>query len=325
MSDEQATAPMNEAQVEEALFQKMTGGAANEDEPEVDPDEELVDEPAEEAPETEAATEETPADEAPATEDDTDYEFNGKVYKVPKELVEGALRQQDYTAKTQELAEMRKFVASQKQALEFEAEASKTLAPALTQLQNIDQMIAGMRGQAPDPSQDPIGYIQFNKQLSDLREARQELGAEVDKARTELAKQKQVATSELLRAGMATLAKNIPNWGAQTQQEVAKHMLGIGYVPAELEHATDPRLVQLAWESAQYRKLKAEMANVAKKKVAAAPTPVVKPSGNNVSQSQRSAKTIDALKERAMKSGRAEDVENALTARLMQARRATKR
>lgn len=331
MSDDQQPSDMTESQVEDALFQKLTGGAT-EDEPDFDDDPDAVDEAAGDAPAgTETAEESETAEEAMAgTEtaeaaDEADFEHNGKVYKVPKALVEGSLRQQEYTTEMQELANMRRFVASQKQTLEFEAEASKTLAPALLQLQNIDQMIAGMRGTAPDPSQDPIGYIQFNKQLSDLRDARQDLSAEVEKARTELAKQKQSATAELLRAGMATLTKNIPGWGVQAQQEVAKHMLDLGYVPAELEQATDPRLVQLAWESAQYRKLKNEMSNVAKKKIATAPTPVVKPSGNNVSQSQQSTRTVETLKAKAMKSGRTEDVENALTARLLQARRAIKR
>ncbi len=86
--------------------------------PEEDTAEEVEDS-AEEGEETES--------EAAPEEEAEEVEFEGKSYKIPKELKPALLRQSDYTKKTQELAEHRKLVADQ---LDFVQTQRKLLADA---------------------------------------------------------------------------------------------------------------------------------------------------------------------------------------------------
>lgn len=333
---------LTDAQIEESLFQKLTGGkadAADEipDVPEDTDEPAVIDrtEPAASEAEKdvardagELADEAAPAaeavDEEPAAEDVIDFEHEGKAYKVPKPLVDGALRQQDYTTKMQELANERKYVAAERARMQVESQVSQTLAPSLAQLQNIDQHIASLKGQSPDPGEDPVGYLRFNKQVSDLRDARQELSAQIEQTRTELMRQKQSADAELLRAGFAVLQRDIPKWGPEVQADVAKRMQSIGYTPEELASFTDPRVIKLAYESIQYQRMKDSLATTAAKKVAAAPAPVIKPTASATSSTKPVQDRAKALKKQAMRSGNTQDAEAALLA-VIQAQRAKRR
>lgn len=95
---------VSEAPVEERLAALF----AEEESPVEAPEEDT----AEADEETEAQAEDESA-EAETSEDEEEVEFEGKQYKVPKELKPALLRQADYTKKTQELAEYRKQVADQ--------------------------------------------------------------------------------------------------------------------------------------------------------------------------------------------------------------------
>lgn len=333
---------MTNAQIEEQIFQKLTGGKADaaDDMPDVPEDTaepadiDRTEPPASAAEKDvardageladEAAPAAEPVDEEPVAEDVIDFEHEGKSYKVPKPLVDGALRQQDYTTKMQELADARKYVAAERAKMQVEAQVSQTLAPSLAQLQNIDQHIASLKGQSPDPGEDPVGYLRFNKQVSDLRDARQELSVQIEQTRTELLRQKQSADAELLKAGFAVLQREIPKWGPEVQADVAKRMQAVGYTAEELGSFTDPRVIQLAYESIQYRRMKDGLAATAAKKVADAPTPVVKPTASVSSTTKPVQDRAQALKKAAMRSGKTADAEAALLA-VIQAQRAKRR
>lgn len=332
---------MSDADVEAQLASKLAGQPADikEDIPDVVDDDTPATLDRAELPDSEAEKDLArdagePVEEAPAepvaeqaaeeSDDTIDFEHEGRSYKVPKPLVDGALRQQDYTTKMQELANERKYVAAERLRMQVESQVSQSLAPSLAQLQNIDQHIASLKGQAPDPGEDPVGYLRFNKQVSDLRDARQELSTQIEQTRTELLRQKQSADAELLRAGFAVLQRDIPKWGPEVQADVAKRMQSVGFTPEELGSFTDPRVIKLAYESIQYQRMKDGLATTAAKKVAEAPKPVVKPTSSVPNSTKPMQDRVQALKKQAMRTGKTQDAEAALLA-VIQAQRAKRR
>ena len=113
------------------------------DEPEVaDVSEEVTEQPAEDSTEYEQEFDEdgNPVEPEPDDEQPDDYDeeidINGKRYKVPKEA---ALRQADYTRKTQEIAEQRRQYEA---AIERVSQVSEAETQALYQVAQIDAQLA---------------------------------------------------------------------------------------------------------------------------------------------------------------------------------------
>jgi len=149
-------------------------------------DDEARDEPRDEAPDDDVAddetsdddqdddTDEAPGDEAesdaeedenesPVAADDAVVEISGE--KVPvRELKAGYLRQQDYTRKTQELAEMR-------QELQQNAEAFTAA------IQQVEQAIASMLPPQPDPQLAQIDPAEYTRQKAAWEAEAQKLNA----------------------------------------------------------------------------------------------------------------------------------------------------
>lgn len=246
--------------------------------------------------------------------EEMEFEHGGKRYTVPKPLVEGALRQADYTKNMQEVAAEKRAVVAERAVTQARQAILSELAPAIAQVQNTEQHIASLRGQMPDPAVDPMGYIQFDKQVRDLEAGLGQLRAAVAQRGTELAAQQQSATAELMREGFQRIAQKIPKWNDQSfRGAVAEFAVSEGYTPDELAASTDPRMIKLMVDAMQYKRLREGKAE-ARKKIADA-APVVRPTGATNQASTAKAKAADAVA-RAKRSGTTQDAEAAVLALL---------
>ena len=251
--------------------------------------------------------------------EEMEFDHGGKKYTVPKPLVEGALRQADYTKNMQEVAAEKRVVAAERVAMQARQAIVAELAPALAQVQNTEQHIASLRAQMPDPSVDPMGYIQFDKQVRDLEAGLGQLRDAVAQRGTELATQQQSATAELMREGFQRIAQKIPKWNDQSfRASVAEYAVAEGYTPDELAATTDPRMIKLMVDAMQYQKLRAGKPEARKKIMDAAP--VVRPTGSVNQASAERAKAADAVA-RAKRSGTTQDAEAAVLALLRAGRK----
>lgn len=266
-------------------------------------------------------------DDAPAGSDgdgeelpeEVEFAIGEKKYVVPKPLVEGAMRQADYTKKTEEVAAERRVLAAERAASEFRQAVVQELAPALAQIQNTEQHIEQLRGQMPDPKVDPMGYLEFDKQLRGLTDGLQQLRDAVAKRGTELAQQEQSARAELLQSAYEATVKLVPKWSDESfRMQVAQFGVQQGYTPEELMNITDPRMIRLMRDAMSYRRLKDAKPDV-RKKIADAP-PVVKPGGAN-SQASQSRNEVASAKDRVRKTGRTADAEQAILSLLRSAKR----
>lgn len=187
-------------------------------ETEVAPDDENIIEEQPEAVEAEDSEEEfdeegNPVEKAEPEPDDDDeeVEIDGKRYKVPKDA---ALRQADYTRKTQEIAEQRKeyeaAIARVSQVSEAETQALYRVAQIdaqLSQFENIDW-------QAWDEA-DPVGAVRARQQFSELQRYREGAVNEHQMARAAAAELAQQETAKRLQEGYKVLEQQIPGWGAE--------------------------------------------------------------------------------------------------------------
>jgi hypothetical protein len=262
-------------------------------------------------------------DDAPAADaevpEEIDYEHNGRTYKVPKPLVEGAMRQAQFTQEMQRVSEQTKVLAAREKAIESRQAVMQELALPIATIQNTREQIASIRGAMPDPEQDPVRYMKLDKQARDLEVGLQQLEAAVTKRGTELAQQEQSAKAELLKASYAAVSRAIPKWNDPAYRtEAAQHALARGFSQPELDAMTDPRVVGLLNDAMLYRRIQQAKADV-RKKLTEAP-PVVRPSAATNRAATQQAQT-KAMKDRAKKSGSTADAQAAIRALLESARK----
>lgn len=236
-----------------------------------------------------------------------EVEFEGKAYKVPKEIKEALLRQADYTQKTQDLAEQRRTVQAREQSLEQtrvamlqqfdKAVELREITNKLSQFDKIDwQSLA-----ASDPTQ----ATQLNIAYQQLQREAQKKQGELQQAWGQIQQLSEEVRQQKLTEGSKYLKQHIPDFNEKLATQIAeaaqKHY---GITPAELkvisEDNPEPRFVHILHDAMKWRALQAEKPN-AMKKVAQA-TPVLKP---KAAQPQRTNK---AAEDRLKKNGRIEDL-----------------
>lgn len=229
--------------------------------------------------------------------EEIDWE-DGQKYRVPKPLKEGFMRQQDYTRKTQELAELRKHAQVAAEAANAMQQFQAATADEQRELARVQSDIE--RYKSLDwSSLDTDTYIKAKHQLDTLKERAGEIQQGLGAKAQQFTNWRQQQAHQVLQSGENYLKQTIPGWGVEAKQEVRSQALASGYTDAELEQVIDPRFVRLAWKAAQFDKLQAGK-TAAVQQASKAP-PVLKPGATN-NQAARESKYKDA-RTRLKKSG----------------------
>ncbi|MFA5135683.1 MAG: hypothetical protein WC505_07930 [Patescibacteria group bacterium] len=177
--------------------------------------------------------------------EDVDYE--GKQYKVPAELKDALLRQADYTRKTMEVAEQRKAIETQRQQAEqaiqhvgqFQQEYAKltVVNDQLERLAKIDWNQA--------INENPVEAMKLQARFNELRMQRDDIAGNINNLKSNIEQQRQAEMARALQEGEKVLAREIPNWGAETKQAILKTANSFGFSADELKGITDPRMVKV--------------------------------------------------------------------------------
>ncbi|WP_300573561.1 hypothetical protein [Phenylobacterium sp.] len=190
-----------------------------------------------------------------------DFELDGKTYRVPKALIEGQLRNEDYTRKTQELArkaeaaEARDRAAkAQEEFLATHTEAVKANLADVAELKALEKTLAEYQSY-PDwdrlQQDNPAEFIKQQNLWAQMRGQRQELQEKVAKAEETLGlearKRADEARESAIKDTFAILQRDIRGWNKETATKVFDFAEKTGgYSRAELlDVATDPRNVKL--------------------------------------------------------------------------------
>lgn len=268
---------------------------------------------------------ETPAEDE--SDDDTETQpepeqprhrvkVNGEEIEVTlDELLKGYSREADSSRKTATVAEERRALEQQREAFKAEqTERANRLNALLQQAETFDPILDDARKTdwAKLAEDDPAGYVAKKAKVEQRVQQLQQVAAERNQLMAEHYQQ-------AVQAGMQHLEKAIPEWAdaekrTATQSEIKTYLTkDLGFQESEISNLVDPRIVQVAYEALQYRKMKAARAAAESKKAAPTPTKTVTP--GPARSAQPDAK-LRAMKARAAKSGKIDDKAAAILAAL---------
>ena len=208
--------------------------------------------------ETDAETEDAELDEQTAEAEDEDVEYEGKQYKVPKELKDALLRQADYTRKTQEVAEARRQFEAQTQSFQQERQFHQQNLQEVAQVIAIDQQLAQFSQVDWNAlaDADPAQAVKLDRQFRDLQAQRAQIEYQVTQKQSEFAQRQQQEAARQLEEGRRVLEREIPGWGAEKAQEL--FLFGKSYgIPEQLLGTLNmPVLVKALHDLKQFHQFK---------------------------------------------------------------------
>jgi len=261
------------------------------------------------APEQTTPEAETPAEtSAPDTEED--FDVDGTNYRLPPELKakvsewkEGALRREDYTRKTQELAEMHRQVTTMAETAHARQQFEASVQAERTELERVKSDMARYKG-LDWASLDIDAHLKLRTQLEQLKDRSKELEGEINTKAGQFAQWSEGKKRELVQQGSKFLSQTIKGWGPETAKGIAEVAKSVGYTPEEIEGVFDVRFVRLAHKAAEYDRLMS--GKQAALETAQKAPPVIKPGaskGQNAEVNQRFRDTRQSLR----KSGSVDD------------------
>lgn len=245
--------------------------------------------------ETETEVEETTDEEAvdENSEEEQSYltlKINGEDIDKPlDEVISLAQQGADYTKKTQEVAEQRKALEEyaqtiqvQEQQLRAQAELQQALFGELAQITAIDQQLADF--QAIDWNQlSENDFVEAQKLFftqNKLQTQRSQLVQQLEAKQQQLTHAQQKSLNERIAKVKEVLAKEIPNWSADTSKAIiSAGKEYYGFSDDEMSSVIDPRHVKVLHDAMQWRKLQQNTG--VKNKVSNA-KPVIKPGAKDV-------------------------------------------
>ena len=275
-------------------------------------DEELLDD-------ADAASEETDSEQS---EEDGDSEeeqqpqvftvkVDGKEVEVTlEELQKGYSRTQDYTRKTQQIAEVRKQTEAELQAVRAEREQYAQLLSALeAQVQ-----------QATQPNidwdrlyqEDPIEWVRQRELMRENQEKNAAIQSE-KKRLSELSQQEQMQQHQmLLQQEQEALMSAIPEWKDSKKAAAEKAMLvqfgqKVGFSPDELKNVVDHRAVVMLRKAALYDQMMSKRGQI-KPVTNNGPRPAKPGAAGRVSSNTEAMRA----QQRLAKTGRVDDAADAI-------------
>jgi hypothetical protein len=284
------------------------------------PEEEETAASSEDSLDTEDASEEESEGEQSELEEDTQEEDKPQVFTVKvdgkeievtlDELQKGYSRTQDYTRKTQQVAEARKAAEAELQAVRAEREQYAQLLGALS-----EQVKAAAEPQIDWDRlyrEDPIEYVRQREVMRENKEKAAAIQAEQQRL-AEIAQQEQMQQFQAVKAKEAqALIEAIPSWKDPAKAKAEKAMLvefgqKMGFTPQELGNIFDHRVVLALRKAALYDQMQAKRQGI-KPVTNNGPKPAKPGAAGRVSQMSDSVRA----KQRLAKTGRVEDAASAI-------------
>ncbi len=224
------------------------------------------------------------------------------------ELIKSYQLGTDYTKKSQAVAEERKAVEAERQAIQ---EAKALRDQYAQRLEIMEQMLRPQdetENLANLKETDPIGYsvkvaemVERDKQLNAVRAERERIAQQQEQERQQNLQRMVAEESQKLVAAVPEFAD--PTKGEALRKDIRSFGKSLGFSDQELASVYDSRAVLTLYKAMQYDKLMASKPEVTKK-VAQAPK-VIKP---GVAQSRDTgSEELKKLKARAKQSGRVAD------------------
>lgn len=266
------------------------------------------------------ASGEEAGDEQSELEEDTQDDAEPKVFTVKvdgkevevtlDELQKGYSRTQDYTRKTQQVAEARKAAEAELQAIRAERQQYAQLLGALS-----EQVKTAAEPQVDWDrlyQEDPIEYVRQREVMRENREKAAAIQAEQQRL-SQISQQEQMQQLQVLKAKESEkLVEALPTWKDPAKAKAEKAMLvefgqKMGFSPQELGNIFDHRVVLALRKAALYDQMQAKRQGI-KPVTNNGPRPAKPGAAGRVSQMSDSARA----NQRLAKTGRVDDAASAI-------------
>ncbi len=223
------------------------------------------------------------------------------------ELIKGYSRTSDYTKKTQNLAEQRKAVESERTKIEEAAKLRDTYAQ---RLQVIEQMLTQPTEDLTAlKDSDPVGYaikvaenMEREKQLAAVRAERESVQARQVAENQERLKAHIAQEAERLRSAIPDFSDEVK--GEVIRKEIRDYAKSVGWSDQELSQVYDHRAVLTLYRAMQFEKLQKSKPAV-QKRVAEAPKSLAPGVGSQ--RLDKDGEMVKKLTKQLKQSGRPRD------------------
>jgi hypothetical protein len=302
MAPEQGQAEVDEAQPVEESEEDTETAASGDDDSGV-----------EDAPDDESAEEQSEDDEESEEQEQPQtftVKVDGKEVAVTlDELQKGYSRTQDYTRKTQQIAEVRKQVEQETYAVRAERQQYAQLLGALqAQLQVSEPQVDLERLY----NEDPIEWVRQKEVLRERQEKAYAIQAEQQRLSQVGQQEQQRAMEEHLESQKDALLAALPEWRDPKKAKAEKALVlesakSVGFSDDDLKSVYDHRLVLLLRKAAMYDQMVSKRQGI-KPVVNNGPRPAKPGAAGRVSTTTESTRA----KQRLAKTGRVDDAASAI-------------
>ncbi len=301
MAPEKGQAEIGETQLAEESQEETEAAASEGDDSDV-----------QDAPEEESAEEQSGEDEQSEEQEQPQtftVKLDGKEVSVTlDELQKGYTRTQDYTRKTQQIAEVRKQVEQETQAVRAERQQYAQLLGALqAQLQATEPQVDLDRLY----HEDPIEWVRQKEVMRERQEKAYAIQAEQQRLNQISAIEQQRAMEEQLSSQKDALLAALPEWRNPEKAKAEKALVvksakAAGFSDEDLKSVYDHRLVLLLRKAGLYDQMMSKRQGI--KPVTNGPRPAKPGAAGRVSTTTESMRA----QQRLAKTGRVDDAANAI-------------
>lgn len=198
--------------------------------------------------------------EEPPEEEEIELD-DGLKLKLPKDQAEklrqAALRQADYTRKTQELSESRKAFEAERSTFHQVSQAELNAYAAATSLQRELAEFQNIDWQAWH-DQDPAAASRASTEYMFKRDAHQQALAQLSHLRQQRVSHGAAEVAKRIEEGRGVLVRDVPGWSDTHKAKLLDFAAGFGFDKSELDDLeADPRVAKVlhaAFEGAEARR-----------------------------------------------------------------------
>jgi hypothetical protein len=220
-------------------------------------------------------------------EDDTDeVDHDGKKYRIPKALIPRLMKDADYTRKTQEVAQDRKALETERQTLAQQAQIQRELIKDHAKVTALSERVQAYAEAdwntwyQTDPQAAQAGWFDYQQTKDAHDAASRDLTAKEAKRLQD----EQANTARAMEETNRELAASIPDWGPQKVRDIATFAQSeLGLTPDELGQS-DARawkaIHRLQQAEAELKALKSKQTKAANHEKAQQSQPATRPKGN---------------------------------------------
>ena len=239
---------------------------------------------------------------------------NGEVIEVDQtELQNYVLRQQDYTKKTQEVAEQRKAIDEERNSLRAIQSLANQLQDEYDNLKKVEEVEQSSEYWEQLKIENPMQYLVERQEMQERSTEREAAQQKVYAMQQQLAEQNKLEHQKKLYTEAQKLEEMIPEWKDQATAEKEKaELMQFGrsqsYSDEELNSVTDSRAINMLYKAFKWDQLQSKKTNLKQKALA---TPASSTAVRNANAPRQKMSEFKKAELKLRKTGKLKDAASA--------------